>query len=115
VNPVLALTLLLAAGLAATRLPLPHLRRSLSLDLGVAAGAPFLLAGFVLGPALEVLDRATLHTLAPVAALGIGWIGAVFGAQLEWRLLRRIPPARGRSRPLRPARSSSQRFWPRGS
>ena len=90
-NPVLALTLLLAAGLAATRLPLPHLRRSLSLDLGVAAGAPFLLAGLALGPALEVLDRATLHTLAPVAALGIGWIGAVFGARLEWRLLRRIP------------------------
>lgn len=90
-NPVLALALLLAAGLAATRLPLPHLRRTTSTDLALASGAPFLLAGLLLGPALEVLDRGTLHTLAPITALGIGWIGAAFGAQLEWRLLRRIP------------------------
>jgi len=91
VNPVLALALLLAAGLAATRLRLPSVRRTLSLDLALAAGAPFLLGGLVLGPALDVLDRGTLHTLAPIAALGVGWIGALFGAQLEWRLLRRIP------------------------
>ena len=55
------------------------------------AGAPFLVAGLVLGPALDVLDRGALRTLTPITALGIGWIGAVFGAQLEWRLLRRIP------------------------
>ena len=91
-NPVLALALVLAAGLAATRLRLPPVRRTTTLDLAIAAGAPFVLAGLVLGPALQVLDRETLHTLAPVAALGIGWIGATFGAQLEWRLLRRIPP-----------------------
>ena len=84
-NPVLALALLLAAGLAATRLRLPPLRHMTSL-----AGAPFLVAGLVLGPALDVLDRGTLRTLTPITALGIGWIGAVFGAQLEWRLLRRI-------------------------
>jgi hypothetical protein len=86
VNPVLALALLLAAGLAATRLRLPPLRHMTSL-----AGAPFLVAGLVLGPALDVLDRGALRTLTPITALGIGWIGAVFGAQLEWRLLRRIP------------------------
>jgi len=91
VNPVLALALVLAAGLAVTRLPLPHLRHSLSLDLGVAAGAPFVVAGLLLGPGLDVLDRATLRALAPVTALGIGWIGAAFGAQLEWRFLRHIP------------------------
>jgi len=91
VNPVLALALLLAAGLAATRLTLPHLRRPLSLDLALAAGAPFLLAGLLLGPGLGVLDHETLRAVAPVTALGVGWIGAVFGAQLEWRLLRRIP------------------------
>jgi hypothetical protein len=91
VNPLLALALVLAAGLAVTRLPLPHLRHSLSLDLVLAAGAPLVLVGLLLGPGLGVLDRGTLRALAPVAALGIGWIGAVFGAQLEWRLLRRIP------------------------
>ena len=90
-NPVLALALVLAAGLAATRLSLPHVRRRLSLDLAVAAGAPFILAGLVLGPALGVLDHATLRALAPVTALGIGWAGAILGARLEWRFLRRIP------------------------
>ena len=90
-NPLLALALVLAAGLAVTRLPLPRLRHRLSLDWGVAAGAPLVLAGLLLGPGLGVLDRGTLRALAPVTALGIGWIGAVFGAQLEWRLLRRIP------------------------
>jgi len=91
VNPVLALALVLIAGLAATRLPLPHLRRGLSLDLALAAGAPLLLAGVALGPGLGVLDHATLGALVPVTVLGIGWIGAAFGARLEWRFLRRIP------------------------
>jgi hypothetical protein len=91
VNPVLALALILAAGLAVTRLPLPHLRHTLSLDLVLAAGAPLVALGLLLGPGLGVLDHATLRALAPVTALGIGWIGAAFGAQLEWRLLRRVP------------------------
>ena len=60
------------------------------IQLAIAAGLPFLLVGLLLGPALEVIDRGTRQTLAPVATLGIGWIGAAFGARLEWRLLRRI-------------------------
>jgi hypothetical protein len=91
VNPVLALALVLAAGLAMTRLPLPHLRPRRSLDLVLAAGAPLVVAGLLLGPGLGVLDHGTLRALAPAQALGIGWIGAAFGARLEWRLLRRIP------------------------
>ncbi len=90
-NPVLALALVLVAGLAMTRLPLPHLRPGLSLDLVLAAGAPLVAVGLLLGPGLGVLDHATLRALAPVTALGIGWIGAAFGARLEWRFLRRIP------------------------
>jgi hypothetical protein len=90
VNPVLALALLLAAGLAMTHLPRPRLRHYLSVDLVLAAGAPFVLVGLLLGPGLGVLDHTTLRALAPVTALGIGWIGAGFGAHLEWRFLRRI-------------------------
>lgn len=92
-NPVLALALVAAAGIAVTRLPLPRPRHTLSLDLVLAAGAPLVLLGLLLGPGLDVLDRPTLRALAPVTALGIGWVGAVFGARLEWRFLRRIPPA----------------------
>ena len=89
---MIALALVAAAGIAATRLPRPHLRHSLSLDLLLAGGAPLVLGGLLLGPGLGVLDHTALRALAPVTALGIGWIGAVFGAQLEWRFLRRIPP-----------------------
>jgi Kef-type K+ transport system membrane component KefB len=92
VNPLLALALLFVAGIAATHLHLPSfpLRRRLSLDLVLAAGAPLVLLGVLLGPGAGVLDRDTLQIFAPVTALGIGWIGAVFGAHLEWRVLRRI-------------------------
>lgn len=92
-NPLLALALVAAAGIALTRLPLPRLRHTPSLDLVLAAGAPLVLLGLLLGPGLGVLDRPALRALAPVTALGIGWVGAVFGARLEWRFLRRIPPA----------------------
>lgn len=90
-NPLLALALIAVAGIAATRLPRPSLRPRASLDLAIAAGAPFLLFGVLLGPGLGVLDHATLRALAPITALGIGWIGATLGARLEWRVLRSIP------------------------
>src|SRR3989441_659232 len=93
VHPVLALALLAAAGLLATRLPrlalLPH--PSLHLDVAIVAGAPLVLVGLLLGPGIELVSRPLLHALAPVIALAIGWIGAVLGARCEWRVVRRIP------------------------
>ena len=92
-NPILALALVAAAGIAATRLRLPALRHRLSLYRLPAGGGwvSLVLLGLALGPGLGVLDRPTLRDLAPVIALGIGWIGAAFGARLEWRVVRRIP------------------------
>ncbi len=66
-------------------------RHLLSLDLVLAAGTPLILLGLVLGPGMGLLDRAALRALAPVTALVIGWIGAMFGARFEWRQVRRIP------------------------
>jgi hypothetical protein len=91
VNPVLALALLAAAGLAATRLPRLQWRDLPSLDLVLAGGLPLVLAGLLFGPIAGVLDGAALRALAPVTALGIGWIGAAFGARFEWRFVRHIP------------------------
>jgi hypothetical protein len=91
VNPVFALALVAAAGIALTRLPLPRPRGVLSLDVVLAAGAPLVLLGALLGPGLAVLDPEILRAIAPATALGIGWIGAVFAARFEWRFLRRIP------------------------
>lgn len=50
-----------------------------------------LLLGVLLGPATGIVGEGTLRALAPVAALGVGWIGAAFGARLQWRVVRRIP------------------------
>ncbi|HEY3280166.1 MAG TPA: hypothetical protein VGJ83_06600 [Gemmatimonadales bacterium] len=57
------------------------------------SGVLLVLVGLLLGPrpGLGVLDASTLRVLAPLTALGIGWIGASFGSRLEWRVLRRIP------------------------
>jgi len=89
---LLALVLVAAIGLLVTGRPWPRLGPGPWLDRVLAAGAPPLLLGLVLGPGLGVLDPATLRAIAPVTALGVGWIGAVFGARYEWRYMRRIPP-----------------------
>jgi hypothetical protein len=90
VHPVIALALVMVAGLAATRLPrlrtLPP-----PLDFILLAGLHLLLLGVLLGPVSGVLDAPTLQALAPLTALGIGWLGARFGARFEWRWIRHVP------------------------
>ncbi len=89
-HPVLALALVILAGIGVTRLSRPSFRHPKLLDDLIATGVPFLLLGLLLGPGLGVVDAAGLRMLQPLVALAIGWIGAVFGAHLEWRMVRRI-------------------------
>jgi hypothetical protein len=90
VHPVLALALVIVAGIGVTRLSRPTLRHPRLIDDVLATGIAFLLLGLLLGPGLGVIDIAGLGLLQPVLALAVGWIGAVFGARLEWRMVRRI-------------------------
>ncbi|HEX9349545.1 MAG TPA: hypothetical protein VF919_18375 [Gemmatimonadales bacterium] len=89
-HPVLALALVILAGIGVTRLSRPSFHHPKLLDDLVATGVPFLLLGLLLGPGLGVVDAAGLRMLQPVVALAIAWIGALFGARLEWRMVRRI-------------------------
>ena len=89
-HPVLALALVILAGIGVTRLSRPSFRHPKLLDDLVATGVPFLLLGLLLGPGLGVVDAAGLRMLQPLVALALGWIGALFGARLEWRMVRRI-------------------------
>lgn len=88
-HPLIALALVVVAGIGVTRLTRPALHHPL-LDGILETGVPFILLGALFGPALGLFDDATLHTLEPVIVLGIGWVGASFGARLEWRMLRRV-------------------------
>jgi hypothetical protein len=89
VHPLLALALVIAAGIGVTRLTRPALHHPL-LDGILETGVPFVLLGALLGPGLGLFDRATLRILEPLIAVGIGWVGASFGARLEWRMVRRV-------------------------
>jgi hypothetical protein len=91
VHPLLALALVVVAGIGVTRLTRPSFRHPLLVGI-LETGVPLVLLGALLGPGLGVLDSGTLRVLAPIMALGIGWVGASFGARLEWRMLRRITP-----------------------
>jgi hypothetical protein len=90
VHPLLALALVVVAGIGVTRLSRPQLRYPALLHDLLATGAPFLLLGLAVGPGLGVIDAAGLRMLEPLVALGIGWAGALFGLRLEWRMVRRI-------------------------
>jgi len=92
VHPLLALALVVVAGIGVTRLSRPHLRFPALLHDLLATGALFLLLGLLIGPGLGLVDVAGLHMLEPLVALGIGWAGALFGIRLEWRMVRRISP-----------------------
>ena len=87
---MIALALVVLAGIGVTRLWRPPLHRSPAFDAFLATGAPFVLIGVLLGPGLGVLDNTAMRLVTPLMALGIGWIGATFGARLEWRMVRRI-------------------------
>lgn len=89
-HPVLALALIILAGIGVTRLSRPSFRHPRLLNDLLATGVPFLLLGLLLGPGLGVLDAPGLRMLQPLVALAIGWTGALFGARLEWRMVRRI-------------------------
>jgi hypothetical protein len=57
-------------------------------------GTHFLFLGLILGPhALGLLTQDAIRQLFPLLGLGLGWIGFLFGLQLDQRNLRHFPPA----------------------
>jgi hypothetical protein len=91
VHPLVALALVILAGIGATYLSRSRfpVRPALLNDL-LATGVLFLLLGLLLRQGLGVVDFAGWRDLQPLLALAIGWIGATFGARLEWRMIRRV-------------------------
>ncbi|MBU4203496.1 MAG: hypothetical protein KJ727_07945 [Acidobacteria bacterium] len=56
------------------------------------SGLLYILLGLLLGKVgLNILSPDVLRELTPLICLGLGWLGFLFGFQLEYRYLRRFP------------------------
>lgn len=92
-NPLLVVLLLALIGLLGARLSFADAQVGLGPRIVVAIGIPFIFVGFLLGPhLLRVLSQPVLDQLTPLLALGLGWIGLLFGLQLDRDHLRKFPP-----------------------
>ena len=85
-DPVLALALIVAAGVAATRLS------PIATRLYLERATVLALLGVVLGPLSGVLDADARRALSPVAALAAGWVAFALGGRYDRRALERMAP-----------------------
>ena len=92
-NPLVGVLVLILLGLAGARISFGT-GGPLGPRLLLTAGTHFLFLGFILGShALGLLTRDVIDQLYPFLALGLGWIGLLFGLQLDRRHLRQFPRA----------------------
>ena len=93
-SPLLLVLLLLLVALIGAQVTFARHRVPLGPQIVIAIGAPFVLLGFLLGPhATHILSRETVDVITPLLALGLGWIGVLFGLQLDRDHLKRFPGA----------------------
>lgn len=84
---VVILLALLGARLSFSTERVPEVTRLL-----FRTGTHFLFIGLALGPlALDLLTPEALDRLAPLFGIGLGWVGLIFGLQLERETLSRFP------------------------
>ncbi|MFW6201488.1 MAG: cation:proton antiporter, partial [Gemmatimonadota bacterium] len=91
-NPLVGALVLILLGLLGARLSFAEARVPLGPRLLISSGTHFLFLGFLLGShALALFPREVIDQLYPFLALGLGWIGFLFGLQLDRRHLRWFP------------------------
>lgn len=91
-DPLLTTLVLIGIALVGARFSFSSEAIPLGPRLIFRTGTHFFLLGVLLGP--EVLDFLTvdaLERLFPLLALGLGWIGFLFGLQLDRKTLREFP------------------------
>ncbi len=93
-TPILGFLILVTIAFIGKVLISPRIRQTNPLILGLSAsGIPYILIGVLMGPyGFNVLSRSILNDLHPLISLALGWVGFLFGIQLQWRNLRRFPP-----------------------
>jgi hypothetical protein len=94
VNVLLGALVLLLLGLLGARFSFTWAHKPLGARTFLMAGTHFLLVGLVLGSdTVGLLSADVLQPLYPLLAMIIGWIGLLYGLQLDFRHLRDLPPA----------------------
>lgn len=90
-SPLIGVLVLVLIGLLGSRVAFDPARAPLGPRLVFTTGTHFLALGFLLGPLLHLLSLDIIAQLQPFLALGLGWIGLLFGLQLDRRQLRQFP------------------------
>ncbi len=92
-SPLVGVLILVLVGLVGSRFAFDASRTPLGPQLLFATGLHFLLLGLFLGPVLGLLTPDLVGQLQPLMALGLGWIGLLFGLQLDRAQLAHFPVA----------------------
>jgi hypothetical protein len=92
VDPLVATLFLILLALLGARFSFSPRRVPAGYRLLLKTGTHFLFLGFLLGPAaLELLSAEALDQLSPLLGLALGWIGLLFGLQLDRSTLKQFP------------------------
>jgi hypothetical protein len=92
VDPLLASLILILLALLGARFSFGARRVPSGVRLILKTGTHFLLFGFILGPAaLGLVSSEAVRGLSPFLGLALGWIGLLFGLQLDRSVLRQFP------------------------
>jgi Kef-type K+ transport system membrane component KefB len=72
--------------------PVVRMQERLGVTNVIAAGFPFVALGLIAShPRIGVLDGKVLSELRPILHFGLGWLGFIIGAQLDIRVLDKVP------------------------
>ncbi len=92
-SPLVGVLVLVLLGLLGSRLAFDPERAPLGPRLLLTTGSHFLLLGVLLGPILGLLTLQVIGQLEALFALGLGWIGLLFGLQLDREQIGQFPLA----------------------
>jgi len=89
---VLGILIILGVSLVGARKSFIRMRFPIVTEYFFLTGTEFILVGLCLGHSfLNILDESTLSSLGPFISLLLGWIGFLYGMQVEFRKLRMFP------------------------
>ena len=92
IKVIIGLTVLVVLAYVGAHRRIVRLQEQLGITSVITAGFPFVALGLVAGlPSVGILTGEVLEGLRPLLHFGLGWLGFIIGAQLDIRVLDRVP------------------------